>query len=182
MQALKLVHPGKLPAGQTTGIEIDIRLQGSLLSAYFKVRSSVPPVTHPSLPLGSSQWGLWDWDVAEIFLSTSGDESGLPYYEFQVSPLGQYFELEILEPRARVNREFRCEGLEVAAQARPGGWDAQIAIPLDRLGWAGDPAMLRGNAFACLGPKDARTYWSRYLEPQAKPDFHLPREFRRFFG
>ena len=37
---------------------------------------------------------------------------GGTYHEFQVSPLNQYLELRILEPRVRVDREFRCAGLD----------------------------------------------------------------------
>jgi hypothetical protein len=157
-------------------VDVDIRLKGTLLSALFRVQSDTPSEINPALPTGSSQWGLWDWDVVELFVSCA--PGGLPYYEFQVSPLGQHFELEIFEPRKRFNRDYRS-GLDCVARATgPGRWEGELSIPLERLGWNGDPAAVTGNAFAILGPKGARTYWSLFLEPQEKPDFHLPHAFR----
>jgi hypothetical protein len=103
----------------------------------------------------------------------------VPYFEFEVSPLGQYLELKILEPRKHVDRTFRSGFTRVVRRLSDTDWEAELGIPLERLGWNGDPAQVTGNAFAALGPKSARDYWSLYLEPQSKPDFHLPQFFKK---
>lgn len=177
MQVLKLVHPRQAPFAAS--VDVEFSLKGSLLSALFRVRSDRASSVNPELALGSSQWGLWDWDVVELFVSCSRDPGRLPYYEFQVSPLGQYLELEIFEPRKRLNRDYRSGFHHSARRHGPGEWEAEIRIPLDKLGWDGDPSSVTGNAYAILGPKESRTYWSAFLGQQEKPDFHLPREFKR---
>jgi hypothetical protein len=183
MKMLNLVHPSResLPPSAPTGVGVDLHLVGSLLIARFSVRRSAEVYVNSALPKGESQWGLWDWDVVELFLSCGGQASRLPYYEFQVSPLGQHLELEILEPRKKVNRDFRS-GLRCSARVSPGkGWEGELSVSLDRLGWKGDASTLVGNAFAIVGPPTERTYWSLFLGPQQKPDFHLPHEFRPLF-
>jgi hypothetical protein len=180
LQALRLVHPHESPArsGSTTRVETEISLKGALLSALFKVRSAQPSSVNPGLAAGESQWGLWDWDVIELFVSCSRNSARLPYYEFQVSPLGQHFELEIFEPRKRYNRDFRSGFTRVVRRTGECEWEAELGIPLSLLGWDGDPSSVTGNAYAILGPKESRTYWSLFLGPQQKPDFHLPTLFK----
>jgi hypothetical protein len=146
-----------------------------LLRADFEVRG--PVRANPELPVGESQWGLWDWDVVEVFVAPGGLARRLPYYEFQASPLGQHFELEVLEPRRRVNRDFRS-GLRAGATQFPGGWRAWLEIPLAALGYTGMP--LIGGCFSITGPTGGREYRSLFQAPTAHPDFHLPDQFQLF--
>jgi hypothetical protein len=159
---------------------VDFRLKGTLLTAHFQVQTDRTPHTNPALPLDDSQWGLWDWDVVELFVSATGSPDRLPYYEFQVSPLGQYLELEIFEPRKRFNRDFKSGFEHKSLKLNDKfSWTAEMAIPLEKLGWNGDPSRIVGNAFAILGPPESRAYWSLFLGQQTKPDFHLPQEFKK---
>jgi hypothetical protein len=175
LKALQLVNPDVAPPNQ--GVSVDVRREGPLLTASFRVESGVAITANPALPVGESQWGLWEWDVVELFVSC--DPGRLPYYEFQVSPLGQRFELEIFEPRKRFNRDFRSGFESSARRLSETSWEAEMRIPLDQLGWDRKGASLAGNAYAILGPAAARTYWSLFLGPQAKPDFHLPQQFHK---
>ncbi len=61
----------------------------------------------PKLSKTDSAKGLWEGDVVEIFIKPR--ENDARYYEFEVSPLGQYLEVEILEPRIEVNFDFRSQ-------------------------------------------------------------------------
>jgi hypothetical protein len=171
-RALRLVHPAATPAGLGP-VTVVLALEGDELTARFDVTCDSTH-SNPALARDASQWGLWDWDVVELFLQPRAGDS--TYYEFQVSALGQFFELEIFEPRKRFNKEF-SSGFGHKASMRPGGWTAEMRIPLAKLGWKGDAAMLRGNAFAILGAPSPRSYWSLFLPPQQKPDFHLPEKF-----
>lgn len=181
---LKLIHPDASFRTNKTIINVDFRLASHILIASFDVQQAQPSYVNPALSKQSSQWGLWDWDVVELFLSVNDDPT---YYEFQVSPLGQYFELEIFEPRLRFNKDFKSGfTVSVAPESNDAPcWRAEMRIPLSALGWDRRLESIRGNAFAILGEGQARTYWSAFLEPQKTPDFHLPRCFRtllRFDG
>ena len=55
-----------------------------------------------------------------------------------------------------------------------------MEIPFNDLAWNGDSAILAGNAFAILGAKGARRFYSVYLPPQQKPNFHEPSFFKPF--
>lgn len=156
---------------------------GGFLTALFSVQSARSSYLNTALSADKSQWGLWDWDVVELFVSCAGRLDHLPYYEFQVSPLGQFFELEIFEPRKKVNRDFSSGFAHSVRSQGPGKWEASLRIPLAQLGWDGRTESIVGNAFAILGapsevPSD-RTYRSLFLGHQEKPDFHVPAAFRR---
>ena len=172
MHKLRLVNPERAAGG----VHVRFSLEGDRLVAAFEVEATgEEPSVNPDLPADASAWGLWDWDVVELFVRANARPT---YYEFQVSPLGQYFELEIFEPRKRFNRDFTSGFRQSVTRSRSGGWQARFEIPLSRLGWDGRPESLVGNAFAILGPAGHRTYWSLFLPPQQTPDFHLPDRFR----
>ncbi len=174
---LKLVHPlGEQGAAlaSKTSVRFESYLEGHQLKVRFEVRSSKSPHVNPALSLSGSQWGLWDWDVVELFLRV-GPEA---YYEFQVSPLNQHFELKIFEPRKRFDRDFTSGFTHRAFGLNGGqGWGAEMDIPLHALGGSPGAVDLIGNAFAILGAGVERTYWSLHLPPQEVPDFHLPERF-----
>lgn len=175
-ELLRLVHPEAAPSG--IGLQVTMRLHEGELQVDFEVRTPGPHFVNPALTGGVSHWGLWDWDVVELFLSVS-DEC---YYEFQVSPLGQFFELQIFEPRKRFDRTFHSPGARFTASSlTPQGWCAQMRLPLQELRWDGNLRKLRGNAFAILGPPEQKTYWSLFLPQQARPDFHRPEFFQQLF-
>ena len=185
-ELLRLVHPHSIPLGFE--LRVQIELQGTVLRADYEVQTPNPPHLQPGLPRNTSQWGLWESDVVELFLTIS-DEC---YYEFQLSPLGQFFELRIFEPRKRFDRSFHCAGARFSAEypgaamiseapmgvGAPVFWKGRMEIPLNELGWDGDLKKLRGNVFAILGSSEKKTYWSLFLPKQAEPDFHRPEYFK----
>lgn len=174
MAPLNQVHPF---AESGASVCVGWELASDRLVARFEVEGS-QLVVNPDPPRGRSAWGLWETDVVEIFVRARAAEDR--YFEFQVSPLGQHFELEIFEPRKRFNQDYASGGV-FEAQTAAKGWSARIEVPLRALEWDGHRESLVGGAFACLGPKEARTYWGLWLPKQEKPDFHLPEHFRRLF-
>jgi hypothetical protein len=173
---LRRVHPSGTHARHR--VEVGFELKGGSLLADFRVEA---PSIHanPAIPRGVSHWGLWEWDVVELFLSVAEGAAPLPYLEVQLSPLGQHVELLVHEPRVRWDAGFRS-GFN--ARVRPfdsRAWEAGIEIPLKALGWSGDPARLRGGAFAILGGPGERECFGLFLPEQEKPDFHLPEFFRK---
>ena len=132
--------------------------------------------TQPNLPMDQPAWGLWETDVVEVFIKS---ESCDVYYEFQVSPLGQFFEMKILKPRKEFDTTYRS-GMKfgVAAGKSDGCWTAWLEIPMMQPDWNTAPQNWTGGAFACLGPKGQRSYFAAFLPDQAIPDFHLPEYFK----
>ena len=126
------------------------------------------------LPRGESVWELWEWDVVEIYARPKGTKT---YYEFQISPLGQHFELEVRVPRVEMNRDYRSRGSFAAHVVSPTHWTAEFLIPMASFGASADTS-LEGGLFAILGPPGAREYWSAFLPEQQVADFHKPECFR----
>jgi len=177
---LKCVHPSRAPAG--VKLEAKVGLDASTLAIDFQVHT---PRIHfnPEWPLDHSRWGLWDQgDVIELFLAT-GDIVKDGYFEFQVSPRNQFFTLHILEPRKRHDEKRPMPFVHTSHwDERHGLWTAKLEIPLGDYGWQGDQDSIRGGLFAMLGESGSRTYWSAFLPPQEKPDFHLPGHFQRLIS
>lgn len=136
--------------------------------------------TNATLPHEKPAWGLWDWDVVEVFIQPNLFKTD--YYEFQLSPLGQFFELEIFEPRVSWNDHFRSN-LKVESQVEDKNdfylWLAKLSVPKSVLGLMASTVEneLKGNAFAILGSAENRTYWSLHGPRQSVPDFHRPQYF-----
>lgn len=118
----------------------------------------------------------YDYDVVEVFVSVNGEDR-LPYYEFELTPLNQTWEVRVDHPK----RPF-AEGLKLGFQAKAtmtkNGWQAEMWIPLKALGWDGDVKKVYGNAFAIQGFGKKRSFWSLFLPPANKARFHQPEYFK----
>ena len=164
---LTLVAPArsvlKQPVQVKAAIADDILSVGySVSSPSLNARKRLGPQQHPYM-----------FDVVELFVTFA--ETGFPYYEFEVSPFNQTFQVRI------VSRTQHQEGVDLglvsSATIVPGGWSAELKIPLKPLGWDGDPDAIRGNFYAILG-RAPRSYWSSFLPKARKPDFHQPQFFQ----
>jgi Carbohydrate family 9 binding domain-like len=151
-------------------VQVKTSLTDDALTASFTVSSPsinakrvLAPGAHP-----------YQFDVVEVFASFS--DNGFPYFEFEVSPYNQTFQVRIVSKRER--HEGIDLGLTSTAEISRGGWTAELKIPLKPLGWDGDPGKVRGNLYSILGPSKKRSYWSTFLPKVAKPDFHRPEYFR----
>jgi hypothetical protein len=178
--ALLLASPGALAcdlslvAPAKSALNKPVQANASLANDILAVSYSV---TAPSLNarkiLGPRQYPYM-FDVVELFVTFS--ETGFPYFEFEVSPYNQTFQVKIVS----LTEPFQ-EGIDLGlvseATLRPGGWTADLKIPLKALGWDGDPGTIRGNFFAIL-ERAPRSYWSSFLPRAKKPNFHQPRFFQ----
>ena len=165
---LTLVSPAKSVLKKP--VEVRALLAGDILTASFSVSS---PALNAKKVLGPRQYPYM-FDVVELFVTFS--ETGFPYYEFEVSPYNQTFQVRIVS-RTR-HQEGVDLGLVSTATLRTGGWSAELKIPLRSLGWDGDPAKIRGNFYSVLEQSPRRSYWSSFLPKAKKPDFHLPQFFK----
>jgi hypothetical protein len=170
-QALTLAYP-KISSLKKP-VNVQLKIENGFLVANFKVKT---PTRYTKDPLGPNEFP-YNFDVVELFVTAS--ETNYPYYEFEVTPLGQTYQVEIQAPGKFIG------GVDLGLQSRAKisglEWIAEIKIPLVKIQGLGDPSKLKGNAFGVFGKKLERTYWSLNLPPQKKPQFHLPQYFRSFF-
>jgi hypothetical protein len=149
-------------------VEAHVSLADDALIARFSVRA---PSLNAKKALARGEYP-YQFDVVELFLTFSG--SGFPYYEFEVSPYNQTFQVRIVS--AKQHQEGVDLGLTSTATMVAGGWNAELKIPLKSLGWDGDASKIRGNLYSILGR--ARSFWSTFLPKATKANFHQPQYFR----
>jgi hypothetical protein len=151
-------------------VEAHVSLTDDALIARFSV---LAPTLNAKKVLGPNEYP-YQFDVVELFVTFS--DSGFPYYEFEVSPYNQTFQVRIVS--AKQHQEGVDLGLTSTAAVVTGGWNAELTIPLKPLGWDGDPSKIRGNFYSILGQGRSRSYWSAFLPKAKKPDFHQPQYFK----
>jgi hypothetical protein len=166
---LSLVAPArsvlKKPVEARVSLADDTLIAGFSVSApSLNVRKILGPQQHPYM-----------FDVVEVFVTFS--ETGFPYYEFEVSPYNQTFQVKIAD-HTQPFREGIDLGLVSAATIVPGGWTAELKIPLNPLGWNGDPIKIRGNLFSILERAPKRSFWSSFLPRATRANFHQPQFFQ----
>jgi hypothetical protein len=163
-----------LVAPAVSTLKDPVQIQASLTADTLVARFSVSePSLNAKKSLGPGEYP-YQFDVVELFVTFS--ESGFPYFEFEVSPYNQTFQVRIVSNTE--HHEGVDLGLTSAAAIVTGGWNAELKISLRPLGWDGDPAKIRGNFYSVLGPAKRRSYWSAFLPHAAKANFHQPQYFR----
>jgi hypothetical protein len=149
-------------------VQADAALADDTLSVRFAVSN---PTLNAKKTLGPGEYP-YQFDVVELFVTFS--DTGFPYFEFDVSPFNQTFQVRIAS--AKQHHEGVDLGLTSSAAIVPGGWTADLKIPVKSLGWDGDPGKIRGNFYATLG-RGQRSYWSTFLPKAVRANFHQPEYF-----
>ncbi len=122
----------------------------------------------PDLPAGSC-WGLWDYEVVELFIR--GDGEPAPYTEIEVGPAGHYLVLQLLGERNIVAKELP---LDVEVGRDGGRWYGRVCIPRTYL--PGGPLWV--NGYAIHGSGKARSYSVSTVLGGKEPDFHRISNFQ----
>jgi hypothetical protein len=134
---------------------------------------------NPSPSLQAETFHLWSWDVAEVFIG-SDFQNICRYKEFEVSPQGEWVDLEIdLAKPQHEDGWTWSSGCTVAARidAQTKIWYGAMRIPFaslqDRLPAADQT--LRINLFRLQGPEPRRVHvvW----QPTMQKTFHVPEAF-----
>jgi hypothetical protein len=118
---------------------------------------------------------LWLKDVAEVFIQRETEELRR-YREFEISPNGDWLDLDIAPGSKTIlfcNLKSR-----VVLNSEHHTWTADMAIPMNCLTMAWDPAETwRLNFFRIEGRDPDRFYssWIPTFTPQ--PNFHVPEVF-----
>lgn len=121
---------------------------------------------------------LWEFDVVEVFLRPPHRAE---YYEIEISPLGQWLDLKIIEPRRRVDASWQSSlTVAVSVDHSASRWQSALELPWHALACDSPPAhgdVWRINLFRAGGEEPSRVYlsWRPTFTPE--PDFHVPSAF-----
>lgn len=148
-------------------------------SLWFVAARQAPANCRPGAEPGSFTEGLWEYDVAELFLADPATGS---YIELNLAPNGAWWAAKFNAPRVRApeQRDFTSIITTYREIGADGQWCAAIRVPLPflkseiRFG-----AETRANATAILNTPD-QTFHSAHKLPGLNPDFHQPASFVRF--
>jgi hypothetical protein len=170
---LGLTFPAQMPLVAPATVSTIINVDHGVLTADFFVQNAND--LNAKAEFGPKDYP-YKYDVVELFVTLS--ETGFPYYEMELSPYNQTFQVKVVD----LKKPF-IEGIDfgMTGQAQPatgGSWSGRISLPLDKIGWDGDMNKIRGNAYAILGKSPKRAYLSLFLPPLPKPNFHQPQYFR----
>jgi hypothetical protein len=149
-----------------------VQVKAALADDMLTVSYAVKAPLNAKKVLGPKQFPYM-FDVVELFVTFS--ESGFPYFEFEVSPFNQTFQVRI-PGGGKPFQEGVDLGLVSSATLVPGGWTAELKIPLKPLGWDGDPTKIRGNFYSILGKP--QSFWSSFLPKAKTANFHQPKFFQ----
>lgn len=148
-------------------------------SLWFVAIRRAPASCRPGAAPGSFTEGLWEHDVAELFLADS--ISGI-YLEFNLAPNGAWWAAKFTAPRVRsaVQPDFASIVSIHWEEISEEGWCAAIRVPLafleKEISFGADTT---ANATAILN-SPLQTFHSARKLPGAEPDFHQPAAFVRF--
>lgn len=144
---------------------------------WFAASHSKPASLHPESRPGRFVAGLWQHDVAELFLA---DPKSGRYIELNLSPNGAWWSCEFTEPRKQAtSSEVPIPEVATFAELSPdGSWVAAMSIPLDLLKARIDfGETTRANVCFILESPKQRFLTTTDLG-DGGPDFHQPDRFK----
>src|SRR5262245_4148563 len=124
---------------------------------------------------------LWDWDVAEVFIGADFQKIRR-YKEFQVSPQGEWVDLDIDRDHPLPEGGWRWNsGFQVAARIDTGRkvWYGAMRIPIEKVDTRRpEPGReMRINFYRLQGPGPARNRIA--WQPTNAASYHVPEAFGR---
>lgn len=131
---------------------------------------------HPQARPGVFQAGLWQHDVAELFIA---DPASGRYFEFNLAPNGAWWTCEFTSARVRAEEpDIAMPDIATFSEMAPdGAWLAAMAIPVDLLKARLDFGPLsRVNVTFIVESPEQRFLTAADLGP-GEPDFHRPERF-----
>jgi hypothetical protein len=177
------VFAEKGPLGQAApGHRTEIRSRWTADNLYFlficpyeKLHLKPDPVTNAE----TNQ--LWNWDVAEVFIG-SDFQHIRRYKEFEVSPQGEWVDLDIDRDFVQANNGIKWDSgftSKARIDEKKKIWYAEMKIPfaaIDKRKPAGG-VEYRVNLYRCQGADPNRVYIA--WQPTGGRSFHVPEKFGR---
>lgn len=169
----------KAPSGRR--LTAHLLWSDTALYVRFDAAQEEPLVVSDKPDLTRKTLGLWDRDVAEIFIAPDRTRPNR-YFEFEVAPTGEWVDLGIeVTPQGRVTDRDYVSKMEAAARIEKRRVLMAMKIPFASLGRrpkAGDVWL--GNLFRCVGKDPGRGYLAWRPTKTEKPNFHVPEAFGEF--
>lgn len=148
-----------------------LKLQSGLLHYQFRVEKSAEFDTRHQP--GDFIEGLWERDVAELFLMGPGGH----YHEFNLSPSGAWWCASFSGYRQRI-QALPCPSARVSSRVEPDVWSASLTVDLHDIpcleGKGLEQARLSVTSILCPGQPE---YLCSGHQSGGTPDFHLASTF-----
>lgn len=118
--------------------------------------------------------GLWEYDVAELFIAA---DKGDHYLEINLAPNGAWWMMAFSAPRQRM-ADFRIDHQHIKTESslNTDHWKSSMCIPHGLLQNILRTDTMRFNVTYILG--EPKQYLSYCNLQSAKPDFHTPAQFK----
>ena len=132
---------------------------------------------NPDWSLETSTEGLWSWDVVEAFLKPGAAPD---YFEIEVSPLGQWADMRIVEPRVKIDLEWKSDlELETLLNEQESIWRVFLGLSYESIREASPEVgkSWRVNLYRITGRDPDREYLTWRPTFTGQPDFHVPPSF-----
>ena len=150
-------------------IRFDYEIQPESVCVNFFIPLNMAYINSHFSKEGFSNSGLWNFDVAEVFITRSKDL--LPYLELQVSPARQKFALIVNEPRKKTMIPRNLHST-LSSSFEDKVFKANFNISLNDI--PGEGNSLYANFFAIIGEESNRNYFAWNINQDPLPDFHKP--------
>lgn len=130
----------------------------------------------------TEKWGLWDRDVAEVFLNPFPKRIN-QYWEFEVAPNNRWIDLAIDLNSDPIHSAAWDSGFQHETRVFPEirQWWCEMRIPFQAFEEAevGPGIEWRGNFYRCDGPGDDSSRRFLAWSPTYEKCFHTPERFGR---
>ncbi len=120
---------------------------------------------------------LWSRDVVEVFLKPG---AGANYFEIEVSPLGQWADMRIVEPRVEVDLEWNSDlELGTLLNKQESIWRVFLGLSYESIREVTPEVgkSWRVNLYRITGKDPDREYLAWRPTFTGQPDFHVPASF-----
>jgi len=163
------------PAPASRHAKAQLLWSGDALYVRFICVQKEPLVVSATPKTDAKTLGLWDRDVAEIFI---GPDLNQPerYYEFEAAPTGEWVDLAIrqLPEKRETDFEFHS-GVSTAGRIEDGRVIMSMRIPWKVFGFVPRKGQqLAANLFRCIGDGPNRGYLAWSPTRTKEPNFHVP--------
>lgn len=148
-------------------ISVFSKARGQGLEIFFDIQLSEPYVNEKFGRDNLDNDGLWDYDVAEVFIKKGMGDG--PYLELQVSPLGQKFALLVETPRKQTRKLVSLKS-RMSSRYENGFFEATFNLHPEDIPGTGEGHF--GNLCCCLGKPEARGYYALNINKEDQPDYH----------
>ena len=161
-------------------IDVTILRKGSVLSLFYRLEGDVSKVVVPPVVQQPGRRDhLWEQTCFEFFLSEQRvPTKESPYWEFNLSPTGDWNVFFLQPYRYRLKQESALTGLPITVQTSSTTLRLATSVDLSHLIDPLKPLRLGSSAVIILREEEAlrETFWS-ITHPDLQPDFHHPDSF-----